>query len=122
VTTVPINVAIPPNLGGAVVSYTIRMPGFILEQGTITPSGSMFSITYDPLTLHQDFPNLDLMAKDANQPGLADPVLITFLLSGEQGGQDVHLAGAVFLNGEEVQIPEGALGHLIYLPTILRDY
>jgi hypothetical protein len=122
VTTVPINVAIPPNLGGAVVSYTIRMPGFILEQGTITPSGSTFSIVYDPLTLHQDFPNLDLMAKDANQPGLADPVLITFLLSGEQDGQDVYLAGAVFLSGEEVQIPEGALGHLVYLPTVLRNY
>jgi hypothetical protein len=34
----------------------------------------------------------------------------------------VYLAGAVFLNGEEVQIPEGALGHSIHLPTVLRDY
>ena len=121
VTAVPITVSIPSGLTNVVVSYTVRMPGFILEEGTFTPSGNTFTITYDPLALHQDFPNLDLIAKDANQPGLADPVLIAFLLSGEKDGQEVHRAGAVFLNGEEVQMPETTVNHFVYLPLILRD-
>jgi hypothetical protein len=122
VTTVPITVPIPAGLANAVVSYTIRMPGFILHQGTLTPAGSTFTIVYDPLALHQDFPNLDLTAKEANVPGLADPVLITFLLSGDQGGQPVHRAGAVFLDGDEVQIPGLSMGQSIYLPAVLRNY
>jgi hypothetical protein len=122
VTAVPITVSIPADLSNIVVSYTIRMPGFMLEQGSLTPSGSTFTIVYDPLALHQDFLNLDLKAKDANWPGLTDPVLVTFLLSGEQGGHKVHQAGAVFFDGEEVQmlsVPPPR--YLVYLPVVLRD-
>jgi hypothetical protein len=122
VTTVPITVPIPAGLANAVVSYTIRMPGFILEEGTLTPAGSTFTIVYDPLALHQDFPNLDLKAKDASVPGLTDPVLITFLLSGEQGGQRVHRAGTVFLDGDEVHTLALTPDQRVYLPVVLRDH
>jgi hypothetical protein len=117
VTAVPITVPVPSGLANAAVSYTIRMPGFILDEGTVTPSGDSFTLVFDPLALHQDFPNLDLTAKDANVPGLTDSVLITFLLSGERGGQKLYQAGAVFLDGDEVQTPGT---RSVYVPLVLR--
>lgn len=118
VTTVPITVPIPVGLTNAVVSYTIRMPGFILKEGTLYPTGGSFTIIYDPLALHQEFPNLDLTARDANLPGLADPVLVTFLLAGDGTGGKVYRAGAVFFLGEEVM---AAGSRAVYLPVILRE-
>jgi len=108
VTAVPITVSLPSGLADdAVVSYTIRMPGFILEEGVITPAGDTVTITYDPVALHEDFPNLDLKAKLADRPGLTDPVLITFLLAGRHSDGSVQRAGVVFLEGEEVFIGGG---------------
>jgi hypothetical protein len=98
------------------------MPGFILEEGTITPSGGSFAISYDPVALHRDFSNLDLVAKYAAQPGLADPVLVTFLLTGYDGPQQVHRAGAVFFDGEEVHTLAINLESAVYLPLTLRLY
>jgi hypothetical protein len=119
VTVVPINVLVPAGVTNAVVSYTIRMPGFILEQGTIIPAGNTFTILYDPIALHQDFPNLDLKPKDGGRPGLTDPVLISFLLAGESGGVPIAFAGTVFLDGEEVHVIEAPVLRS-YLPLIVK--
>jgi hypothetical protein len=123
VTQVPVVAPVPAGLSNVSVSYTIRMPGYILEQDHLTPTGSTFTIPYDPLALHDDYPNLDLKGRDADQPGLADPVLISFLLSGRQAGHQHYYAGALFLNGDDVQIPGASppsAGHLIYLPLVQR--
>jgi hypothetical protein len=120
VTSVPIVAPVPAGLTGVEVAYTVRMPGFILVQDTILPTGSSFTIDYDPVALHQDFPNLDLTDKEAGWAGLADPVLISFLLSGQQEGLPVHRAGAVFLDGDEVQASGCVLSHQIYLPLVLK--
>jgi hypothetical protein len=122
VTAVPIRALIPSELTDVVISYTIRMPGFILEEGTIIPSGGAFTILYDPPALHQDFPNLDLTARYASQPGLADPVLVSFLLTGFDGPQQVHQAGAVFFDGEEVHTFAINLDNAVYLPLVLRQH
>jgi hypothetical protein len=122
VTTVPVLVPTVAGLEDASLDYTIRMPGFILEEGTLAPSGGLFTIVYDPINLHDDFPNLDLKAFDATQPGLADYVLITFLLSGRLSGEDVQWAGAVFLRGDEVQMPRAFLSPRSYLALALRRW
>jgi hypothetical protein len=122
ITTTPIRTLIPSGITDVTISYTIRMPGFILEQGGLIPTGGTFTIDHDPLILNQDFPNLDLTAKYANQPGLVDPVLVTFLLTGYDGPQQVHWAGAVFFDGEEVHTPAIDLDHEVYLPLVLRHH
>jgi hypothetical protein len=122
ITTVPIKALVPSDLTDVVVSYTIRMPGFILEEGTQFPSGGSFTITYDPVALHHDFANLDLVAKHAAQPGLADPVLVTFLLTGYDGPQQIHRAGTVFFDGEEVHTLAITLDNAIFLPLVLRQH
>jgi hypothetical protein len=90
---------VPPGASNARVHYTIAMPGFLLEQNTVTPSGDTFTIAYDPVKLHRDFPNLDLTAFDFPRPGLADQIWISFLLSDGAGN---HYARSVTLHGEEV--------------------
>jgi hypothetical protein len=97
------------------------MPGFILDTGTLTPTGNTFTIDFDPLALHQEFPNLDLKAKDAIWPGLSDPVLISFLLSGDHAGERVHRAGALFLNGDEAHPMASAQLYSVYLPASMRN-
>jgi hypothetical protein len=121
VTTVPVVARTPAGWDDVEVAYTIRMPGFILDQGTFAPSGSTFTIPFDPVALHQDFPNLDLKTKDASWAGLTDPVLITFLVSGKREEQPVHRGGAVFLNGDEVQMPGCTMNHQVYLPVVLES-
>jgi len=110
---------IPAGLSAAVISYTIAMPGFILEQGSITPAGNTFTVTYDPVTLHNDFPNIDLTAPEESRSGLSDEILITLFLVNDEGS---YRANTITLFGEEVLV-----GHApsfrcnIYLPVILRD-
>ena len=120
VTAVPIEVLLPADLSNIQVSYTIRMPGFILEEGVLAPSGHSFTIPYDPMALHQDFSNLDLKARDEDRNGLADPVLVSFLVVGDQAeGRRVHLAGTVFLDGEEVLVQCAA--RQVHLPLVLKN-
>jgi hypothetical protein len=88
----------------------------------LVPSGGTFTIDYDPPALHQDFPNLDLTAKYTNQPGLTDPVLVTFLLTGFDGLHQVHRAGAVFFDGEEVHTLAITLDNTVFLPLVLRQH
>jgi len=94
--------AVPAGLSGTTVDYTISMPGYILEHGQVAPSGGTYQITFDPVTLHNDFPNLDLVGRDDGSPGLADTFAIGLLLRGQSGGSVVYRANTITLQGEEV--------------------
>jgi hypothetical protein len=89
---------VSPEFEGASYSYTIAMPGFILEQGEGRVEAGAFSFIYDPAALHETFPNLDVTAFDDLRPGLADQVWITALFEAEGG----TLPLAATLHGEEV--------------------
>jgi hypothetical protein len=95
---IAINGRLPAGFEEARYDYTIAMPGFILEQGQSQTSGAEFNLLYDPVRLHEDFPNLDLVAYDAERPGLADQVWIAVLF--ESGGR--YLPLTVTLHGEQV--------------------
>jgi len=94
----------PAELDNAVVEYTIGMPGFILEQGEAETSGRHFEIVYDPVTLHQDFPNIDLMGRDDRRPGLTDTIMISVFASGAIDGIDEFLANTVTIQGQRIFI------------------
>lgn len=95
---------LPVELDDAVVAYTISMPGYILEQGEIEPVGRNFEIVYDPVTLRQDFPNIDLVGRDDRRPGLADTIMISILLSGEVDGATEYFANTVTLQGQQFYV------------------
>jgi hypothetical protein len=87
--------------GAAQVAYTITMPGWILEEGTVATSKDSFEISYDPVTLQQRFPNLDLVGREVAGPGLADTVLITMYANGR--------AATVSLQGQQVAVGDQLL-------------
>ncbi|HSR30269.1 MAG TPA: hypothetical protein VLY63_06865, partial [Anaerolineae bacterium] len=122
VTPVTITGSVPPGLASAVVDYTISMPGYILEHGQVTPSGGTYQIVFDPVTLHEDYPNLDLVGRDDWYPGLADTFSIGLLLKGASGRGTTYRANTVTIQGEQVFVrntpfvPE----HAIFLPLALK--
>ena len=113
----------PAGLSGATVDCTISMPGYILAHGQVTPSGNTYQIVFDPATLHQDFPNLDLIGRDTWRAGLADTFAIGLLLRGQSGSSTVYCANTITIQGEQVFIgsaPETELPFKVYLPLILK--
>ena len=120
----PITIAgeVPAGLSGATVDYTINMPGYILDHGQVTPSGGAYQITFDPVTLHNDFPNLDLVGRDDFRQGLSDTFAIGLLLRGQSGGDTVYRANTITVQGEQVFVREALpdLSNRVYLPLILK--
>lgn len=89
------------NITGA---FTAIMSGYILEEGELTVEGDIFSYTFDPLHLHRDFPNLDVVEPEGSA-ALADT--FTFLLSGQESGREMqHRARTVVLQGQRLLAPE----------------
>ena len=123
VTPVIITGSVPTGLTGATVDYTIGMPGFILAHGQVTPTLGTYTIVFDPVALHDDFPNLDLVGRDDYSPGLADTFAISLLLRGQRGGETVYRANTVTIQGEQVFVGEGAadVSYDLYLPLVLRS-
>jgi len=89
--------------GADSIRYTTAIPGVILEQGTanVSASGS-FAVTYDPASLHQRFPNLDLIGRDHHTTGLSDSVSIA-LVAVTADGTPVA-AEAITIQGERIYI------------------
>jgi hypothetical protein len=89
----------------------------------VTPSGSTYQITFDPVSLHGDFPNLDLVGRDDPEPGLADTFSIGLLLQGERGGDTIYRANTITIQGEQVFVGGGAtdVSYDVYLPLVLRS-
>jgi hypothetical protein len=123
VTPIAITGSVPAGLTDAVVDYTIGMPGFILLHGQVTPIGGTYTVLFDPATLHDDFPNLDLTARDDHLPGLSDTFAIGLLLQGDSGGEPVYRANTVTIQGEQVFVGERVLDlpYDAYLPLVLRN-
>jgi hypothetical protein len=123
VTPIDVTGPVPAGLSRVTVDYTIGMPGFILAHGQVVPSGNTYRITFDPVTLHDDFPNLDLVGRDEHGPGLADTFAIGLLLRGQSGDDTVYRANTITIQGEQVFVGHAPLDlpYGVYLPLVLRD-
>ncbi len=89
--------------------YTISMPGFILEEGTLEPGEEVLEVVYDPVRLQEEFENIDIRDRGGLErgggfePGLSDEVFISVFLSGtDASGQPVHAAKVITLVGEDI--------------------
>jgi hypothetical protein len=103
---IPITITgtVPAGLNGVTVDYIISMPGYILEHDQVTPSGNTYQIVFDPATLHESFPNLDLIGRDEWRAGLADTFSIGLLLRGQSGSNTIYQANTITIQGEQVFI------------------
>jgi hypothetical protein len=88
----------------------------------VTPTHGVYAVVFDPVSLHDNFPNLDLVGRDEHSPGLADTFAIGLLLHGERGGETVYRANTVTIQGEQVFVGDAPLDlpYGVYLPLILR--
>jgi hypothetical protein len=95
-------VPVPEGWTGVSLHYTIAMPGWVLETGELSPTLGYFLFEYDPETLQETFPNIDRRRRQGWSPGLSDEVFISFVVSGNNGGNPVHRVNVVTLHGEQV--------------------
>jgi len=121
----PITISGPVAAGftNVTLDYTISMAGYILEHGQVQPSGDTFEIVFDPASLHQDFPNLDLVGRDnVWQAGLSDTFAIGILFQGSQGGQTTYRANTLTLQGNHVYVDNAFPGatEAIFLPLVIK--
>jgi hypothetical protein len=114
---------LPNNLSEATITYTINMSGFILKQGQVTPTDGIYRFTFDPVALHNDFPNLDLEGRDDWRPGLSDTFSIGLILSGVDGDGSIYLANTITIQGNQVYVGNNLIQQLseIYLPLALKE-
>jgi hypothetical protein len=123
VTPIAVTGTLPAGLDAAVVDYSLSMPGYILEHGQATIDGDVYHLIFDPVALHQDYPNLDLVGRDEPRPGLADTVSLGLLLRGQAGGQAVYRANTLTFQGQQVFVGDAVSpprSHR-YLPLILKS-
>lgn len=122
----PITVSgpIPAGLSNASVDYTISMPGFILQEGQAQISDGSFSLTFDPQTLHDDFPNLDLTGRHGWEPGLADTFSFGLQLTGLQDGKEVYNATTLTIQGGHVSVEDAedaVIFYDLFLPIVSNN-
>ena len=120
VTPITLTGVIPAGLSNVTVDYTIAMPGYILKHAQITASGTTFQVVFDPVTLAQDYPNLDLVERDDWQAGLADTFTIGVLLRGQSGGQLIARTNIITLQGNQVFVGESNPTRKVFLPLVLK--
>lgn len=122
VTPITISGPVPSVFSDVTIDYTISMPGYILEQGRVTPSGGSYEIVFDPVQLRADFPNLDLVGRDDWSPGLSDTISIGMLLRGQKGAEPVYRANTVTIQGMQVYLGDAPLRlpYDVYLPVSMR--
>jgi len=112
---------LPSGLSAAVVDYTISMPGYILKRGQAAINNGEYQFPFDPVALHEDYPNLDLIGREQHWTGLSDTFSIGILLRGKQGNQLVNLANTITIQGDQVYVGEAsAYMHQVNLPVILK--
>jgi hypothetical protein len=112
--------SIPEGLSNVSVEYTIRMPGFILEEGQAIINGNSFNFEFNPASLNEDFSNLDLISR-VDWPGLADTFSISILLRGQRGGDMEYHSNVITIQGKQVIVGENLHSGTAraYLPMVL---
>lgn len=101
--------------------YSVLMSGFLLEQGDINVISDTFRYIFDPLALHQDFPNLDVGEAPACCPELVDTITLSFLLTGkDEAGHPVQRASRIDLQGQDYRLHRSRLW-TIYLPLVGKN-
>ena len=113
---------VPSDWRGVTGTFTAIMSGYILEEGELAIQGDAFRYTFDPLRLHEDFPNLDVVEPEGGA-ALADTFTFSFLLSGSDGqGQTHHRAGTATLQGQRLMALQAGEWpeYRVYLSPVLR--
>jgi hypothetical protein len=103
----PVTGVIPEGLEEASIGhYTVWMAGALLDQGELSFDGDRFTYVFDPVSLHQDFPNLDIGERPGQFPELVDTITLSFLVEADTSdGNARAFAGRIDLQGLDYVVP-----------------
>ena len=109
VTAVPLLVEAPEGVSSGTVHYTIGMPGFLLERGSVVLNHGHAAVVYDPIKLSRTFPNIDTRGSRTDRGrgaarGLVDTVWINVVLKADDGN---FYARQFTLQGPDLYAPAG---------------
>lgn len=89
------NFPLPENWTDVQVFHTVSIPGSILSQGPLRPSGRSFSFQYNPTNLGRDFPNLETNGQ-GDGASASDVMTLTFVASGIDENGRLQLRARTF--------------------------
>ncbi|MAS36963.1 MAG: hypothetical protein CL610_23365 [Anaerolineaceae bacterium] len=89
------NFRIPEDWTNTAVDHTVTIPGYVLRSGPLPVSGASFSFQHNPTNLNMAFPNVEVDAR-LNGPAAADPVTITFAVTGIDAGGERQIQTRTF--------------------------
>lgn len=75
------NLRLPQDWRDLQVSYTVTMPGYVLDAGVSRPAGGSYTYQYNPTNLSRVFANLESNGQGAG-PAASDVVALTFVITG----------------------------------------
>lgn len=78
------NFAAPSGWSDVRVHYTLKMPGYVVEQGELPMTGSTFTYPYDPSAVSERFPNFEPQSR-ASGSWVSDPLTLTLFVTGVDG-------------------------------------
>lgn len=83
--------------------HTIRMPGFVLQSGALPVRNGSVLLTFDPLLLSKQYPNLDLWGRSEQVRGLSDEIMLSVFIEGrDSSGRRVFAGKLLTLFGEDL--------------------
>ncbi len=89
----------PASLEKARVTYSVMMPGTVIDEGVKVVRGNSLVFPLDPAQASNQFPFIDKVDHSSGEKIYADTLIATFLLEAERDGVKVHDAVRVILRG-----------------------
>ena len=96
---IPIPLSWPRTLTKARITYSLMMPGAVLDEGTRQVAGHRTVFEVDPGRLARQYPFIDTRDHATGEKIYADTIIATILLEAEQGSEKVYDAVRIILRG-----------------------
>ena len=97
--TVKIPLSWPARLKNAKITYSLMMPGALLDEGARVVSGGSYTYEMNPSRLAYQYPFIDTHDHATGEKIHADTIIATILFEAEDGDQKVYDAVRVILRG-----------------------
>ena len=92
---------------GARVTYSVMMPGNVLDEGVIREADGGLDFPFDPVEAAIQYPFVDTVDYATGDPVYADTIVFTFLVEASRGGETIRDAVRVILRGNRLFNPRG---------------
>jgi len=96
---IPIPLSWPAELKNARITYSLMMPGTVLDEGARKVRGNRYKFEMNPTRTAIRYPIIDTVDHASGEKIYADTLIATFLLEAEKEGQKVYDAVRVILRG-----------------------